>query len=260
MQSTKKEQCVEIRFMQKSGMNQIAIAHQLELVHGRNALSLTSVNRWFHRNLAGDDLKDKLRSGRPKKYTAAKVQEASDILDRDRRTSLHGLSRLLNISKGTTHKLVHKDLQMTKKSAKWVPHLLTQAQKDRRVAMARQSLAMLRRRVNPIHHVVVEDEPWIWAWDPESKRASQHWLKAGEECPEKPRQERSTQKLMLTVFFDEIGVIHQEITPNGLGIGGEIYRNMLQNFLVSLHDKRPDMFRDQQSWALLHDGAPAHIA
>ncbi len=60
---------------------------------------------------------------------------------------------------------------------------------------------MMRRRVNPINHVIVEDESWICAWEPESNRVSKQWLQQGEPRPQKVRKEQSSQKVMLTVFF-----------------------------------------------------------
>lgn len=260
MASTKKDQRIEVRFLQKSGMSQVEIGRRLRDVHGAAAISQTTVRRWFQRAEQGKNLKDQARSGQPKKRTPENIQEATDILNDDRRTSLRGLSRMLQISKGTTHKLLHKDLEMTKKSAKWVPHLLTDGQKQRRVLMAWQSLAMMRRRVNPINQVVMEDESWICAWEPESNRASKQWLRQGEPRPEKVCKEQSTQKVMLTVFFDEIGMIHYETTPTGLGIGGEVYRGILGCFVTALEQKRPDLYRNPHTWALLHDGAPAHRA
>ncbi len=249
-----------MRFLEQSGMSQVDICRKLREVHGDAALSQTSVRRWFVRAQEGDNLKDKARSGRPKKRTPEKIQEATEKLDTDHHTSLRGLSRMLQISKGTTHKLLHKDLNMSKKSAKWVPHLLTDQQKQRRVMMCRQTLAMMRRRHNPIQHIVVEDESWVCAWEPESNRASKQWLKPGELRPQKVRKEQSTQKVMLTVFFDEIGVIHHETTPSGLGIRGEVYCGILGRFMESLQEKRPDLHRNRHNWALLHDGALAHKA
>ncbi len=130
MPSTKKEQRIEVHFLQQSGMSQVEVCRKLRQVHGQSAISQTTVRRWFQRAVDGEELKDKACSGYPKKWTAEKIQQATDILNNDRRTSLRGLSRMLDISKRTTHKLIHKDLEMTKKSAKWVPHLLTDAQED----------------------------------------------------------------------------------------------------------------------------------
>ncbi len=75
----------------------------------------------------------------------------------------------------------------------------------------------------------------------------------------RPRQTtESAVKVMLVVFFDGEGVIHHEFVPNGLGISGPVYRDILDRFRLSLRRKRNGYWLDRNSWALLHDGAPTH--
>ncbi len=61
------------------------------------------------------------------------------------------------------------------------------------------------------------------------------------------------------VFFDQFDLVHHEYSPRGLGIGGEEYLAIMQHLREAIRRKCPQIFR-QNSWALLHDGAPAHRA
>ncbi len=54
-------------------------------------------------------------------------------------------------------------------------------EKARRVNMCHQSLQMLHCRRYPIEHVTVEDESWVYCWDPQPKQATREWLTQGQE-------------------------------------------------------------------------------
>ncbi len=124
--------------------------------------------------------------------------------------------------------------------------------------MSRQALTQLRARRNPVETVVAEDESWFFVWDPESKRASMQWLQPGEDRPQKVRIEHTTLKVMLVIFFDKDGVIHREFVPRGHGISGAVYLAIVCRFVAALQRRRCHLDCHCQSWALLHDGAPAH--
>lgn len=128
--------------------------------------------------------------------------------------------------------------------------------------MARRSLQMLRHRVNPITTVIAEDESWMNCWDPQPKNATREWIQRGQPCLEKVPIERSVQKVMHVAFVDEQGLIFHEFVPNGHGIGGALYLQILGRFMDALHRRRPHLATraGMRTWALLHDGAPAHRA
>lgn len=68
----------------------------------------------------------------------------------------------------------------------------------------------------------------------------------------------STQKLMLVVFIDRLGVVYHKFVPNGRGIGCILYEQILERFHQALRRRRQHQWHN--GWTLLQDGAPAHRA
>ena len=46
----------------------------------------------------------------------------------------------------TIHRILHDDLGLVKKSARWVPKLLSQEQKEERVRTSRQMVKLIREK------------------------------------------------------------------------------------------------------------------
>lgn len=190
--------------MMREGLTQKQIHQRLVNVHGASALSKSSVQWWVQRiQVDGADIQDKPKTGRKKIWDAAQPQVRA-ILNRDKRSTIRQVAAEAHVSVGTAHRIVKHDLKLSKKPAKWVPHLLTAAQKMRCLTTARTALAMMRsiRQCPGLRRVVAQDESWFHTWDPESKQASMQWLAPGEQHPEKVRREISITKSMLVVFFD----------------------------------------------------------
>ncbi len=258
MPKQKQDQQIEIHFLVKEGLRQVDVVRRLHAVHGRDCLRALSIKRWFNRFKTGQDSVDNLpKSGALKKRMPQKIAEIQNVVHRDACSSISSIARQVGLSYGTVQKALHKDLNSSKLSARWVPHLLMDVEKTRRVVQARASLQAMRSRVNPIDAVVAEDESWFYTWDPESREGSRQWIAHVQPCPTKVWIEQSMPKMMLITFIDQRGPIHCEFVPAGLGIGGAVYLEVLEWFRESFRRKHPDLWRSGR-WALLHDGAPAH--
>ncbi len=206
----KSDQRIEIWFMLREGLSQNDIHRRLVNVHGAAALSKSSVQRWVKRiQIDGADIQDRPKTGRKQICDAVQPQVRA-ILDQEKRSTIHQIAEQTQVSIGTTHKIITKDMKLKKKPAKWVPHLLTTAQKLHRLTTSRIALAMMQstHQCPGLHRVVAQDESWFHTWDPESKQASRQWLADGEAHPEKVRREISVTKSMMVVFFDSDGVIY----------------------------------------------------
>ena len=86
-----------------------------------------------------------------------------------------------DVSYGTISKILHKELGLVKKSARWVPKLLNQEQKDERVRCADNFLKMVGSGgvKSKIHKIVTMDETMVSLHTPETKEQSKQWLPQG---------------------------------------------------------------------------------
>lgn len=257
MTKSKIDQRVEIKFCVQSGFTQAETVRRIIQVHGANALSVSQVRRWFGAFSRGRvETADLPRPGQPLRRTAAKIQHVDTIVRQDRRQTVRQVAARSNLSFGCAHRTLKKDLLLKKKCAHWVPHRLTPQQRQRRVDRARAALRMLGRN-GPVDHVVCGDESWFYCWDPASRRDNRQWLTTNAATPAVPVHEQSVQKVMLVIFFDWQGLVYRCFVPQGQGINGALYLQILQNLRDAVRRRRPQVWRARH-WGLLHDGAPAH--
>ena len=149
-------------------------------------------------------------------------------------------------------------MECAKLTAFWIPHDLTQGQMNRCVALARASLTMMSRRGN-VRHVISGDEAWFHCWDPYSRRRNHEWISTrnSDKRPKVVMHEQSISKTMLIIFFDRQGVILYVFVPNGIGINGPWYLNVMMQLRLQIRHRRRAQFR-ANTWGLLHDGTPTH--
>ena len=83
---------------------------------------------------------------------------------------------------------------------------------------------------------------------------SSQWKHTESQRPKKARQVRSNVKVLLTVFFDYHGVVHQEFLPQDLTINKEYYLEVMRRLREAIF---PQLWKNN-SWLLHHDNAPAH--
>ena len=62
------------------------------------------------------------------------------LVAEDPHSTIRELSEASSVSVGTIHSILHQDLHMRKLTARWVPHLLSDDQKKRRVECSRHLL------------------------------------------------------------------------------------------------------------------------
>lgn len=249
--------------MLKEGVSQKEIKARLDRMHRQNAFSKSSIQRWYSSFRSRCIQKQNLpKSGTPTKRTPAKIQAVCASVNTNKRFTIRQIAQDVQLSFSCTCRILKENLKLTKRPAKWVPHLLTAAERCHHVNMSQQSWQFLRQRGNPIDTEIAQDESWFHSWDPEPNNKTKEWLAAGEEHPKKVQIECTVRKAMLIVFLDKDGVVHKEFIPDGYGIGAELYLKVLERFMTSLRHRRPHLTTRQglTQWAFLQDGAPAHHA
>jgi hypothetical protein len=180
-------------------------------------------------------------------------------VEKDRRITVRKLAASHGLPIRTVHTILKEDLGLVKKSARWVPKMLSSEQKEERVASSGDFLALLWRHSLVLQkNIVTMDKSAVSFHTPETKRASKERVKKGLPGPRKAKVHASRTKKMVLVFFDAKGVIYTNYVPNGETVNAEYIKKALARFLKVFKAKRPIMV--SQNWFLHWDNAPFHTA
>ncbi len=254
----KEHQHVQVKFMLVIGLKPAAIRAHLIQAHGAQALSLPTIYHWYCRFEAGrTNVGDDQRSGRPRKLTPEALGRIQLIVEADKTVSLRQIATQAGLSVRTIHHALKNNLQLSKCPTHWVTHHLSADQKARRKWISEELNDRLIDDISILECIVTCDESWFFTYDPASHQSTSSWLSRNERRPQKPRLDQYCPKVMMVAFFDANGLIHREFIPQGAGITGERYLEILRRFRVSMACKRPECW-EKQDFILQHDRAPAH--
>ena len=127
---------------------------------------------------------------------------------RRRRNSLQDLQEILGIGMSALNEILHHQLGVHKRCARWVPHQLT---KEQKVGSVQWCLTMLEKYnsecANSTGNIVSGDETWVYQFDPETITQSSVWLFPGDTPPLKFKRSRSITKQMVASYIAKTGHI-----------------------------------------------------
>lgn len=253
---------VIIKFLVLSKKMPTEIHEQLHTVIGHSTPSIQTVRKWVVQILEGrDDMEDEERSGRPKSArTEANVDLVKLTVEEDKRRTCEEVEEITGIPHSTVHRILVEELGKKKIFAKWVPHLLTEEQRQERVRRCRANLRRYRKEgADFLDRIVSGDETWVYSWDPELKSQSAQWRNSGSPRPEKARRKQGAVKVMHIVFFDSSGVLVNWPVPKGTTVNAAYYKWFLQEKLrPAIRKKRPGLM--DRGIIFHHDNAPVHTA
>ena len=81
--------------------------------------------------------------------------------------------------------------------------------------------------------------------DIETKAQSSQWNRSEEPRPKKSHQVRSNVKVLLSIFFDCNGVVHNELLPQGRTVNKEYYLEVMRRLREVIRQKRKGLWKDQ---------------
>lgn len=221
-------------------------------VFGEGSTTRATVNNWFQKFKDGNfDLANQPR-GRPE--SKVNNDELKAVVESDPSQSTRVLASTFGVSVPTI--LKHLDeIGKKKKLEKWVPHELTDDQKRRRVETC---VSLLSRYNNDpfLHRIVTCDEKWILY---DNRRRSHQWLDADQPAGHHPKPNIHQKKLMVSVWWTNVGVIHYAFTKPGTGITAEIYCTEMEKMMGQLAIKQPRLV-NRDGPLLLQDNARPHTA
>ena len=126
-----------------------------------HASSYATVKNWVAQFKRGDfSTCDAPRPGRPKTVTTPEIiDQIHEIILEDRRISAFSIAE----QRERVGSIIHKDLDMRKLSAKWVPKCLNAEQNRQRCQSSEQLLGFFRRDPNDfLSRLVAMDETWLY--------------------------------------------------------------------------------------------------
>ena len=118
------------------------IFNELSGIYGPQTISMRTVFRWIKALKAGKfSVEGDTRPGRPKtSVTKANIAAVKIVVEQDARLSVKDIASCTGISEDSVQTILKKRLDLRKVCARWVPHLLTEEQKTRRLKCARELL------------------------------------------------------------------------------------------------------------------------
>lgn len=228
---------------------------------GATCPSYSTVKQWcadFKRGRRSTE--DEPRPGRPCEVTTEEnVNAVLDTIMQDRRVTIRQLASHNSIPKTSVERIIHDHLHMNKVSARWVPRMLTEDQKRKRVVISQELLQDYQADADAfLSHVVTQDETWVHHFDPETKSQSMQWKHVTSPTPKKFKSTPSSGKVMASVFWDAEGVIMIDYLQKGKTINGQYYADELRQLREKIKEKRRGKLR-RGVW-LLQDNAPVHTS
>ena len=150
----------------------------LQNTFGQNCMNQATVFERHKRFKEGrESVRDDERCRRSKKVNKPQLNgQIKNFMDNDRHVSIETISAQIDVSVGTVHRIIHKDLNMRK--------------------ICREIVELNNSDSAVLDALVTSNESWIYCYDPETKRQSSQWKHAGF-----ARQSKSTNKLLMILFL-----------------------------------------------------------
>ena len=167
------------------------------------------------------------------------------------------ISAEFDVSVGTVHTIIRKELKMRKICAKFVPTILREDQKERRCHDSREMVELSNSNPAVLDALVTCNESWIYCYDPETKRQSSQWKHVGSPRFNKARQSKSTHKTLMIPLFYSTGMIYMHWVPTGQTVNKEYYVEVFREFRKRFRQKRAALVKSAQ-WHFHQDNAPGH--
>ncbi|XP_017368133.1 histone-lysine N-methyltransferase SETMAR isoform X2 [Cebus imitator] len=235
----------------KMGRKAAETTRNINNAFGPGTANERTVQWWFKKFCKGDEsLEDEERSGRPSEVDNDHLRA---IIEADPLTTTREVAEELNVNHSTVVRHL-KQIGKVKKLDKWVPHELTENQKNRRFEVS--SSLILRNNNEPfLDRIVTCDEKWILY---DNRRRSAQWLDQEEAPKHFPKPTLHQKKVMITIWWSAAGLIHYSFLNPGETITSEKYAQEIDE----MHQKLqclPLALVNRKGPILLHDNARPHI-
>lgn len=234
------------------GVKAVEAAQIIRNVYGGDAIGDSTAQKWFSRFKDENfDLSDAARSGRP---SVLNNDCLNALLLENPRQSTRELAEKMECDHSTIVRHL-KAMGSVQKLGVWVPHELSQYNKDCRVItcaslLARYHLARQQHQ-SFLSRIITGDEKWCLYINFKRRK---EWLSPDKQATPRVKQDLHPRKTMLCVWWNQEGVVYYEILPRNQTITAELYCEQLRRLRAAI----PPEKRDEV--ILQHDNARPHTA
>jgi len=163
------------------------------------------------------------------------------------------------MSHGSAHHIVHDVLQFHKVSARWVSRQVTAELKEWRADACQEVLKRFEGEGDGfLGRIVTGDETWVHYHQLETKKSNKEWRHTSSPKLKKFRTHPSVGKVMLTLFWDEQGVILEHYMPRGNTVTSAMYADLKNHLHPAIKSKQCGLL--STGVLLQHDNARPYIA
>ena len=145
-------------------------------------------------------------SGRPKSaMTKMNVDAVKSMVTEDARYTVLDIAKSLGMSSGTVHKILTKEWNLQKISARWMPHLLTDEQKEKREKLSKNLLKKFKKcDKRKLCNLLTGDETWVYYFEPQRKADNRMLLKKGSRRPIVAKRSQSAKKFYIVFSLTRV--------------------------------------------------------
>ena len=118
-------------------------------------------------------------------------------------------------------------------------------------------LLVRHKRKGFLHRIVTGDEKWIHYDNPKKRKS---WGSPGYASTSIAKPNIHGKKVMLCIWWDQLGVVYYELLKPNETVTGALYRTQLMRLSRALKEKRAHYYSRHDKIILLHDNARPHVA
>ena len=225
----------------------------LQTAFGESCMNRAWVFEW-HKRFKGsrESVRDDERCGRSKEVRTESIGQIKNFMDKERRVSIETIRAQFDVSVGTLHTIICKELKMRKICPRFVPR------SERKTLSWQQGYG---RADQFRSHSSWCSGDLRWKLDPLLKPRDQETECPVEACWLSQIQEGKTEQIHPQTFddpfFDSTGTIYMHWVSTGQTVNKEYYVEVLREFRKRFHRKRPALFTSGQ-WHFHEDNALVH--
>lgn len=228
---SKMEQKRRIYELAEQGLNTQEIKNMLNEEFGKHAYSISSVYLYLKNYKLGTPLK--AQKGKPgPKPDEQLIIRITQILDAEPFATTRSIADKLHESKTTIWRYLVNEMNYTYKATNWVPHFLTDCQKEERIKQA-ESLSNILKQCHheSFRNILTGDESWFhFRYYPKGS-----WCLVNEESASFEKQTIQVKKMMFTIIWGVHDFYIVDVLPEGTTFNSSYF---IEHILKPLSMKR----------------------